>query len=113
MTYPTRSSTGKPRFIARDGSNWEFGPYPDSDYTVLGVYYARLAALSASNETGWLVTDAPNLIFYATLIEAADHYVDVDRGRSWQARYDEEVRRIKRADRHARYGDQVIRTIAQ
>jgi len=113
MNYPTRSSSGKPRYIARNGSNWEFGPYPDSTYTVLGTYYKRLAALSTSNESGWLVTDAPNLIFYAALIEAADHYVDPDRRTAWEARYNEEVRRVKRAERANRYGDQPMWTKLQ
>ncbi len=43
--YPTRSSQGKPLYIAREGASFIFGPYPDGAYTVKGIYYARLAAL--------------------------------------------------------------------
>jgi hypothetical protein len=51
--YPTRSSSGKPLYIGRQGSNFVFGPYPDSSYTVAGVYYKRLDPLSGANETNW------------------------------------------------------------
>lgn len=46
--YPDRASTTIPKFIAREGSNFIFGPYPDSNYTVNGVYYKDLGAVSAS-----------------------------------------------------------------
>ena len=46
--YPNRSSEGKPQFIAREASTFIFGPYPDSAYTVKGVYYKRLTVVSSS-----------------------------------------------------------------
>src|SRR5690242_9930704 len=39
--YPFRTSDSTPRFIAREGSNFIFGPYPDANYTVTLVYYNR------------------------------------------------------------------------
>jgi hypothetical protein len=60
--YPTRSADGKPQFFAREVDNFIFGPYPDSNYTVKGVYYKRLDALSDSNTTNWFITNAPDLL---------------------------------------------------
>ena len=41
--YPTRGASGMPVVMARDGASFIFGPYPDSDYTIKGTYYARLS----------------------------------------------------------------------
>jgi hypothetical protein len=68
--YPTRSSSGRPCFAARAGSNFEFGPYPDSTYALSGIYYKAFDALSSSNETNWLTTDAPDLLLYGCLVQA-------------------------------------------
>lgn len=66
--YPTRSSDGCPKFIAREGSNFIFGPYPDSNYTVAGVYYKNLGALSSSAHA--LFTSNPDVYVYGALTMA-------------------------------------------
>lgn len=86
--YPTRSSTGKPIFIADNVDNFEFGPYPDSAYTLKGTYYAKLTALSAANETNWLITDNPDLILFAALIESVSFTGDTQRLTEWAAKYE-------------------------
>jgi hypothetical protein len=67
-TYPSRSSSGKPKFIAREGTNFIFGPYADSSYTVKGVYYKRLAVLSSSANALFLAN--PDLYLFACLAES-------------------------------------------
>ena len=85
--YPTRSADGTPKFIAQEGSNFIFGPYPDSTYTVKGVYYQKLAALSNSNTSNWLIKDCPDLIISASMVEAADDIADDDLYVKWDAKY--------------------------
>ena len=70
LNYPTRSSTSKPYYIGREGDNFIFGPYPDDGYTIKGSYYAKLAALSASNETNWFTANAPDLLLFGCLLQA-------------------------------------------
>lgn len=96
--YPTRSSDGKPKFIARDGANFIFGPYPDSTYTVNGTYYKRLAALSDSNTTNWLTDDCPDLILFAALCEAQPYVMDDDRIVIWENKYGLIRARVQRED---------------
>ena len=69
--FPNRSESGKPGYFAVDGSNFVFGPAPDSDYTVKGTYYAAIARLSASNTSNWFITDASDLLLYGSMSEAA------------------------------------------
>jgi hypothetical protein len=85
--YPTRSSDGKPAVYAINGSNVEFGPYPDDGYSVAGTYWKQLTALSASNESNWLVTDAPELLLWASLSEAAPFLKDDARIAVWEGKY--------------------------
>lgn len=97
-TYPTRSSEGKPRYIARQGDNFIFGPYPDSGYTVKGVYYKRLDPLSGTNLTNWFTAYAPDLLLYAALLEAAPYMKNDSRIPVWQAKYSEALGQVQGAD---------------
>ena len=81
--YPTRSAGGKPRFIAREGSNFIFGPYPDGDYTINGIYYAEPAPLR-STTTNSLISKHPELFLYESLLEAAHFIGDDPRLPTWE-----------------------------
>ena len=66
-SYPTRSAQTKPTFIAREASTFIFGPFPDSTYTVKGIYYKRLDPLSTTVST--IFTDHPDIYLYAGCVE--------------------------------------------
>lgn len=85
--YPTRSSDSKPKFFAREADNFIFGPYPDSTYTVKGVYYKRLDALSDSNTSNWFMVNAPDLLLFAALCEAEPFLKNDARIPLWEAKY--------------------------
>ncbi len=74
--YPARSAGGRPRF---------FGPYPDSGYTVAGVYYKRLPALSSGVHA--LFTNNPDLYLFACLAEAELLIGRDERIKVWEAKY--------------------------
>ena len=101
--YPVRASTGRPVHIAREGSNFIFGPYPDSAYTIKGIYYARLTALSDSNTTNWFTTNAPGILLYAALCEAEPFLKNDARIALWQAKYAEEKDGIEREERNEQF----------
>lgn len=95
FNYPTRSADGKPKYIAREADNFIFGPYPDSAYTVKGIYYKRLDALSDSNTTNWFITNAPDILLFAALYEAADHISNDAAMMKWDQRYNQVKDRIQ------------------
>lgn len=96
--YPTRSADGTPQFIARDATNFIFGPYPDTAWTLKGTYYKRLDALSDANTTNWLTTDAPDLILFATLCEAAPWAGNDARIAVWEQKYAQIKSRVQKQD---------------
>jgi hypothetical protein len=83
--YPVRASQGKPQFFAREGSNFIFGPYADTTYTLTLLYYARLPALSSAVST--LFTNYPGLYLFAALAETAPFLKDDKRVPLWEAKY--------------------------
>lgn len=97
------TSTGRPRVYAIIGSEIQFGPAPDSAYTLAGIYYTKLTALSASNTTNWLLTDHPDLYLYGTLVES-QAYTNIDeRFPIWQAKYDQAIAELIAQDKRDRY----------
>lgn len=105
--YPTRASSGRPLYIARDGDSFIFGPYPDSGYTIKGSYYAKLDALSASNETNWFVTNAPDLLLFGSLVAATPYVGDDERAVVWKVQYEEAMRAVMEQDRKERWSTRV------
>ena len=98
--YPTRSADRKPLYIARNGSNFEFGPYPDGAYEVRGLYYAKLPALSATNTSNWLTQNAPTILLYGGCLMAAQFInAPTEDLARWQTMFTDAVARANRADR--------------
>ena len=101
--YSLRSADGVPVYIARDGDNFIFGPYPDGGYTIKGTYYQSLTALSTSNETNWFTTNAPDLLLYGTLLHSAPYVGDDQRATLWNQAYEEAKRQVEKQDRKERW----------
>lgn len=96
--YPTRAAQGKPGYFARQGDNFIFGPYPDSTYTIKGIYYKKLDALSGSNTTNWFTINAPDLLLFASLVEAGAFIQDDERINLWEQKYQAAKERVQRRD---------------
>ena len=96
--YPNRVADRQPFFFAREGENFIFGPYPDSGYTVKGLYYKKLAALSGQNETNWFTTNAPDLLLAATMLECMIYIQDDPRITLWEMKYNSIKDRIQKQD---------------
>ena len=83
--YPIRSSAGRPKYIARESGNFIFGPYADSGYTMGGVYYKKLAALSSGVHA--LFTNNPDLYLFGCLAESEILIGRDARLPIWQSKY--------------------------
>lgn len=85
--YPRNGSSGIPIYIARNGANFEYGPYPSSNYTVAGTYYAKptvLRSFASDAASHYLIVNAPDLLLYGALLEAAPLIKDTDQVAIWQ-----------------------------
>lgn len=111
--YPTRSADASPKFFAREGENLIFGPYPDSTYTIKGIYYKKLDALSASNTTNWFTANAPDLLLFATLCEAEPFLKNDPRTVLWEQKYEAVRSRVQKRDDQEEFSGSVLSVSAQ
>ena len=70
--YPSASTTGTPKHYAQfDDTTFIVGPSPSSNLNAeLHYYYVPQSITASSDGTSWLGTNAPELLLYASLIEA-------------------------------------------
>jgi len=89
---------GVPTYYAVVGNGYKYGPTPDSDYSVEIVTYEMLSLLSDSNTTNWISTSAPELLLFATLIEAALFLKDDARAGIWEKQYNDIKKEIEESE---------------
>jgi hypothetical protein len=92
------TSSGKPKFFGVVGSQIRVVPIPDSSYTGELIYYSKLAKLSTSNTTNWLLTKAPDVYLYGSLLQAAPYLQDDARIQVWAGLYQRGIEELQIAD---------------
>lgn len=100
--YPSRSNGSKPKFIAVDGSNFVFGPYPSNE-AIAGTYYGALTSVITSANA--LFTAHPDLYLFAALAELEPFLKNDKRVALWMGKRDEIKNDINREAMQGRYGD--------
>jgi hypothetical protein len=70
--YSYDNVTDQPVYFSIVGTQIELAPTPNEDYDVEIVYRANIPAL-ASNSTNWLLTLAPDIYLYGSLLEASPY----------------------------------------
>lgn len=101
--YPQRSADGKPSFIGIDGSSFIFGPFPDSNYTVLGIYYATPTSIATSANAVFL--DNPDLYLYAAICEMEPYLKNDKRVPLWMAKREQLLDDVNEEAESDQHGD--------
>jgi hypothetical protein len=87
--WPNESLTEEPVFYADyNYTNWLILPPPDEAYPFEVLYYELPVLLDDENQTNWLTDYAPQVLLYATLLEATPFLKNDDRIPVWQQMYD-------------------------
>lgn len=87
-----RPSSGVSRYYTlREGGVYY---YPGSANVTL-VYRRSIPALSASNTTNWLLTRAPDLYLYGSLVQASAFLAEDERVGLWKTAFDEAIAELK------------------
>jgi hypothetical protein len=80
--YSTDNVTGTPVYFTIVGDELELAPTPNEDMDIEILYRGNIPAL-ASNSTNWLLTLAPDLYLYGTLLEASPYIQNDERLSVW------------------------------
>ena len=95
--WPNRTSTGTPKYYAYfDNSTIYVAPTPSANTPVEISYRRRLDALSSSNTSNWLTTDAYDALLYGSLIEAAVYDKNPQMLQLYEKRYQEAVATVNK-----------------
>ena len=92
------SATGKPYYftvIGGSSNQLEVVPSPDSTYTSSIVYYTRIAALSDSATSNWLLAAHPDIYLFGTLVEAEPYLKNDERMPMWTNRLDKALMALR------------------
>lgn len=82
--YSVNNVSGCPRFFSIVNNQIELARTPNENFAVEVLYRANIPAL-ASNATNWLLTLAPDLYLYGTLLEAMPYLQNDGRIQIWAA----------------------------
>ena len=86
--WPNDTQVAEPVFYADyNYTNWIIAPTPDAAYPIEILYYELPVLLDENTQTNWLTQYAPNLLLYATLLEATPFLKNDERIPVWQAMY--------------------------
>ena len=97
--WPNRDETGVPLFYADyDYNNWIVSPTPDQAYPFEVLVYQLLPLLDDANQTNWLTEYAPQVLLYASLLEATPFLKNDERIAVWQSMYDRSAQALNGED---------------
>jgi hypothetical protein len=100
--FPDRVSSGIPTKISRKAGNFEFGPFPDSDYSVKGVYYKKFTRLSGSNPDNEVLLKSAGIYLYGALKQAEPYLKNDPRLAVWENEY---LKRVKKVNKESKKED--------
>jgi hypothetical protein len=95
---------GRPTNYALTAGSIELYPTPDNTYNASLVYYGRIDALSDSNTTNWLLTEAPDAYLYGALIHSAPYLKDDPRITVWGTLYTVAIDTLNTTSEDAKFG---------
>jgi len=97
--WPDEAETATPQFYADyDYNHWLITPTPNADSTLEVMYYEQPRFLGEDFQTNWLTEYAPDLLLYATLLEATPFLKKDERIATWQQMYDRAAQALNGED---------------
>lgn len=111
--WPNQSLTSEPIFYGDyDYEHFIIAPTPDDDYLVELAYHERPQPLDITNQTNWTTRYAPQLLLYASLIEAQPFLKLSQRIAEFQGLFDRASAAVTSEAQMRLQGDQtLVRTV--
>ncbi len=101
--------TGVPQFASIVDGRVRFAPEPDGVYDTAMTYWRQVVSLSDTNTTNWLITEAPDIYLYGTLLESAPYLKDDERLATWGTLYEQRLDALHEATQDAQFGGSIAR----
>ena len=101
------STQGKPTTYTIKGGNIYVGPAPDIVYTIKFLYYKKIPALTALAPTNDILTDAPDVYLYGSLLEAEPFLQNDARVQLWATAFQQAIADIQEQDEKDRHSGEL------
>ena len=105
------STSGIPRFYTILSDEVSLGPIPGSVTTMEMLFYKWFTNLSTSNVRNWLLTYAPDVYLYASMLEAEPFIMNDARVPLWGQALDRAVSDLQEQDNKDRHSGSALRVM--
>lgn len=105
------SATGTPKFYSIIANELQLGPTPDTVQTIEMLFYKKFDALSADGDTNWVLTNAPDVYLYGSLMEAEPFIMNDARTALWAEAFQNAISSIQEQDNKDRHSGSALRVM--
>tara|TARA_R110002167_G_scaffold28036_1_gene94842 strand:+ start:4164 stop:4784 length:621 start_codon:yes stop_codon:yes gene_type:complete len=98
------NTAGEPRYYTIIGETIQVFPSPNATYTIEMAYYEKIPALVNAADTNWLLTKAPEIYLYGSLVHSAPYLKDDERIVIWQTLFRDIFNSLTTEDEKSRFG---------
>jgi len=97
------AESGKPLDYTILSTEFQLAPIPDGVYSLKLLHYFAPTFLSDSNTSNEFLTNVPDLLLYATLLEAEPYLMNDARVSTWGAMYEKGLAALTKSDESSQY----------
>jgi len=105
------SQRGTPSFYTIVANEISLGSVPASVLTMEMLFYKRFDYLSDSATTNWLLTNAPDIYLYASMLEAEPFIMNDERVPLWSSALSEAISQMQEQDNKDRHSGSALRVM--
>jgi len=105
------STSGTPKFYTILANEVSFGPIPATVMEVEMLFYKKFENLSGSVATNWLITNAPDIYLYGSMLEAEPFIMNDERVQLWAAALERGVSDLQEQDNKDRHSGSALRVM--
>lgn len=96
-------TVGKPAYYTIHGDDLEVKPIPDTSYTAEASFYSKIAALSDSNTTNWILANHPNIYLFGALYYGNIYIEEPGSAQSYKTLFEAAMDELNKQEKNARY----------
>jgi len=97
------AESGRPNFYTLRAAEFELAPIPDSNYSLVMLYFAKPDLLSDSNVSNVFLANAPDALLYGALLEAEPYLMNDNRIAIWSNFYNSALESLNVSDESSEY----------
>jgi hypothetical protein len=105
------STSGTPKFYTILANEISLGPIPASVMTIEMLFYKRFDYLSNTATTNWLLTNAPDIYLYGSMLEAEPFIMNDERVPLWAQALETAIAAMQEQDNKDRHSGSALRVM--